>query len=170
MPVNEQQARAITFLAMAARPTGAPRWDEGGVYANVMKVADRAVGAVTIAVIQAAEDRNAQSPGVIPTNGPHWRDPAAAPTEERPRFDAMRTCSVCSLTREACELRWANAPDGHVFVSVDRARAGRVVAAETARAGSEAAKAALIETRTWPTREQQQAAQPQPHPITEEVK
>lgn len=152
MPVTEQQARAITFLAMAARPTGAPRWDEGGVYANVMKVADRAVGAVTIAVIQAAEDRNAQSPGVIPTNGPHWRDPAAAPAEERPRFDAMRTCSVCSLTREACELRWANDPDGHVFVSVDRARAGRVVAAETARAGSEAAKAALIETRTWPAR------------------
>ena len=95
MPVTEQQARALAFLAVAIRPHGAPRWDEGGVYANVMKIADRSLASVTIAVAQAAEDRKAATPGVIPTAGPHWRDPESAPRAETRTWTAEGFCNVC---------------------------------------------------------------------------
>lgn len=95
MPVTEQQARAIAFLAASVRPTGAARWDEAGVFANVMKVADRQLSTVVIAVIQAAEDRKAQNPGVIPTRGPHWRTPESAPRAETQPYSADKFCHVC---------------------------------------------------------------------------
>lgn len=97
MPVTEQQARAITFLALAARPRHAPKWDEAGVYANVMKCADRDVGIVAIAVIQAAQDRSAVNPGVIPSNGPHWRapDPGQTPTPLN-TYDPATCCDICT--------------------------------------------------------------------------
>lgn len=95
MPVTEQQARALAFLACAIRPHGAPRWDEGGVFANVMKVADRSLATVALAVVQAAEDRNAATPGVIAAAGPHWRPPEAAPPRETRTWTAAGFCHVC---------------------------------------------------------------------------
>lgn len=97
MPVTEQQARAITFLAVAARPHGATRWDEAGVFANVMKCADRELSTVTIAVMQAAQDRNAASPGVIPTAGPHWRPPVPGQTPTPLNtYDPATCCDICT--------------------------------------------------------------------------
>lgn len=119
MTVTEQQARALTFLAASVRPTGASRWDEAGIYANIMKVADRSLAAVTIAVIQAAEDRNAQSPGVIPTTGPHWRNPETAPTPTRTPYDPANTCHICGKTKTRCV---AFRGRDHEFLAVDRAR------------------------------------------------
>jgi hypothetical protein len=95
MPVTEQQARAIAFLAASVRPHGAAKWDEGGIFANVMKVADRQLSTVVIAVIQAAEDRGAKNPGVIPTAGPHWRDPESAPKPPTQKWTAEGFCNVC---------------------------------------------------------------------------
>lgn len=95
MTVNDQQARAIAFLAAAARPIGARRWDEAGIVANVLKVRDRALSTVVIATMQAAEDRNAVSPGVIPTAGPHWRTPESSPRVEVDRVDPADLCHAC---------------------------------------------------------------------------
>ena len=101
MPVTDQQARAIAFLAASVRPHGASRWDEGGIYANVMKVADRQLSTVVIAVMQAAEDRGALSPGVIPTTGPHWRDPGSAPKPATRPWSAAEFCHVCGQAVDA---------------------------------------------------------------------
>ena len=120
MPVTEQQARAIAFLAVAARPRGAAAWDEAGVLANVRKIADRSLPGVVIAVMQAAEDRGATTPGVIPTAGPHWRDPGSAPPPTREPYDRETYCGVCSEPRARCEQIWAG---DHEFESVARAGA-----------------------------------------------
>lgn len=120
MPVTEQQARAIAFLAAKARPHGAIRWDEAGIYANVMKVADKQLSTVVIAVMQAAEDRNAVSPGVIPTTGPHWRNPESAPVVHRGPYDASTTCGICGFSQPECRRRWTG---DHEFEAVTHANA-----------------------------------------------
>lgn len=122
MPVNEQQARAIAFLAVAARPHGASRWEEAGVLANIAKIRDRNLASVVIAVMQAAEDRGATTPGVIPTAGPHWRDPGSAPPPPSEPYDRETYCGTCSEPRHRCEQLWAG---DHEFESVARAAARR---------------------------------------------
>lgn len=117
MPVNQQQQRAIAFLAAAARPYGAPAWDESGILANVAKVADRNLASVVIAVMRAAEDRNATTPGVIPTNGPHWRDPGSAPPPPFEPFDQSAFCGTCGKPEARCQSTRV-ADDDHPFESV----------------------------------------------------
>lgn len=113
MTVTDQQLRAIAFLAAAARPHGARRWDEHGIVANLAKVRDRSLASLTVAALLAAEDRNADSPGVIPTPGPHWRDAHGNPTPSRtPTPAAADRCSTCSLHRDVCRARWN---DDHAF-------------------------------------------------------
>lgn len=147
MSVSEQQARAIAFLAAAARPHGARRWDEAGIYANIMKVADRSLATVTIAVMQAAEDRNAQSPGVIPTTGPHWRAPEHAPAEVRelrPRYDPRKVCNVCGL---APQFHETPPIDDHAFLSIEAARA------VPSSPAPEAVRQAIADRpRAWPSK------------------
>lgn len=114
MPVNQQQAQMLAALAAACRPHRAPTWDEAGIVANIAKVRDRDLATVALAVIRAASDRDAKSPGVIPTRGPHWSErlaedkwePTIVPREER--------CSVCSLDQVSCESRTRGE---HEFVS-----------------------------------------------------
>jgi hypothetical protein len=126
MPVNQQQMRAIAFLAAAARPNGAKAWDEDGIVANIAKVADRSLGAVVIAVMQAAKDRNAQTPGVIASAGPHWRNPETAPTAAKVAYDANGFCSTCGQTAATCRVRFS---DDHPFVSVAEGRSKKRPAA-----------------------------------------
>jgi hypothetical protein len=114
MTVTDQQLRAIAYLTLAARPVGAPRWDEQGVLANLAKCRDRSVAALTIAAVQAAEDRGAATPGVIPTPGPHWRQPTPAEaTQPREVFDRATFCGVCSEPQDRCQARWEG---DHEFV------------------------------------------------------
>jgi hypothetical protein len=75
--MTPDQARMLTALAIASRPNGARRWDSAGVMAALKAVADRSLPEVILATIRAAADRNVDSPGVIPTNGPHWAESAA---------------------------------------------------------------------------------------------
>lgn len=77
MTVTQSQAQMLTTLATACRPHGARRWNSAGVTAAIKAVADRSLPEVVMAVIRAAADRNVDSPGVIPTNGPHWAESAA---------------------------------------------------------------------------------------------
>lgn len=119
MPATDQQLRAIAFLAVTCRPHGARTWDEAGVFANLTKVRDRSLGSITIAAIQAAEDRNAETPGVIPTPGPHWRTPQATPTTTADKVDPAAHCATCGHTETACRMRWVG---DHDYVPVARAR------------------------------------------------
>lgn len=117
MSDRDQELRAIAYLAARCRPIGCKQWDETGIFSNLKKVADRSLGSIAIAAIQAAEDRNAVTPGVIPTTGPHWRAPdAAAP---RPvKVTAAERCGECSKPRLTCEAtpKLGNPDLDHDFV------------------------------------------------------
>lgn len=119
MPATDQQLRAIAYLVKDCRPHGARVWHEDGIYANLAKVRDRSLGSIVIAAIQAAEDRNAATPGVIPTPGPHWRTPEAAVVTPADKVAPSEHCTTCGHTESACRMRWAG---DHEFVSVARAR------------------------------------------------
>ncbi len=162
MPVTDQQARALAFLAAAARPHGASRWDEAGIVANILKVRDRSLAGVAIAVRQAAEDRKAMSPGVIPSEGPHWRDPGQAPAKTEPNtFDPASCCDVCSVRMDA------HRADDHAFVSaLDHTRKLAATADEERdrkQAAREYARQALGDSKAEkPTTPEPPA--PAPHP------
>ena len=114
MTVTLDQAQMLASLAVACRPYRAPTWDEAGVLAAIGRVKDRALTEVALAVIRAAADRDAKTPGVIPTAGSHWQEqlkpepwkPNAIPREDR--------CGICGKAREVCEGRRAPLDD-HSF-------------------------------------------------------
>lgn len=94
MSIDEQQIRAIAFLAARCRPTGATPWDEPGIVANLRKVAHIDAAEVIMATVRAAGSRDAKSPGVIPNlGGEHWREKVS---ERSPAHPPKRdeTCSV----------------------------------------------------------------------------
>ena len=131
MPVTDQQLRAIAFLASACRPIGCKAWDETGILANVTKVRDRSLGSVIIAAVQAAEDRNAVTPGVIPSAGPHWRTPDAAPVTSADKINPGEHCAGCGKAEHVCRARLESQRgmdpedpryDDHAFVTVAAAR------------------------------------------------
>lgn len=95
MSVTREQAELLATLAIACRPHDAPHWDRPGLIAAIGRVKGRSLASVTIAVIQASEDPGAETPAVIPAEGPHWRAPAPGdrPTARPPRPDeACRAC------------------------------------------------------------------------------
>lgn len=122
--ITEQQARAIAFLARDMRPHGARRWDERGTYAAVMKVRDRKLSDVVLAVARAADDRDANTPNVLLTpRSPHWRERDTGWVPPSEPFDAVTTCGICGLTETRCKT---NPNGGHEFVShLDSKRARR---------------------------------------------
>lgn len=116
MPLTDQDIRALTYLAVRARPRGAARWDEAGIAANIAKVRHLAIADVSLAVIRAAADPSAATPGVIAnTTAPNWRERATSSSAIgfEPLGPAER-CSICSLSRDRCAAR-SHLPDGHTF-------------------------------------------------------
>ena len=103
MTVTKDQAQMLATLAVACRPHRAATWDAAGVVAAIGKVKDRALVEVALAVLRAAADRDAKTPGVIPTAGSHWQEqlkpepwrPDQTPREER--------CGICAKPRERCQ-------------------------------------------------------------------
>lgn len=65
MSINKDQARMLTALAVACRPTGAPRWDEEGVFRNIGKINTWSLPMLIEHVIRHAADPKAKTPGVI---------------------------------------------------------------------------------------------------------
>ena len=57
MPVTDQQARAIAYLATHARPHGARHWDEPGLLAAIKRISTWNLAEATIEVITAARLR-----------------------------------------------------------------------------------------------------------------
>ena len=114
MPVTQDQARALAQLAVECRPHGARRWDIQGVYAAIGKVKDRHLADVVLAVIRAADDRNAETPGVINAPGSlHWRERGADRPASGNRFDPGTNCGICSQPRHICE---SHARPDHEFI------------------------------------------------------
>lgn len=68
--MTPQQAKALAHLTALLRPD----WNEHGIYAALGKCKDREPFAVALATIRAARDDGARTPGVIPSDGPHWRE------------------------------------------------------------------------------------------------
>ena len=98
MPITDQQIRALAFLAAAARPHGARRWDEPGIAAAITRVRHLHLPDVALAVIRAADDRTLDTPGAIanPTAS-CWRERATdRPFTVGPRVEPQDRCSVCS--------------------------------------------------------------------------
>jgi hypothetical protein len=74
--------------------------------AAIGKVKDVSLADVILAVVRAADDREARTPGVITAAGSiHSRDP----------YDRTGTCSTCNLSHERCRAIWR---DDHEYVSV----------------------------------------------------
>ncbi len=93
MPVTKDQAHVLATLAVACRPHGAPNWDAAGVVAAIAKVHHVGLADVAMAVIRAAADRDAKTPGVIAaTTSIHWAEKVA---ERAPRFPARAGIDEC---------------------------------------------------------------------------
>lgn len=94
--IDDQEIRALAFLARRRRPHGAPRWDEPGIIAAIEKVRHLALGEVQDALGRAADDRAALTPAVI-TNltSSYWRADVAGLPVAVERVAAAELCDVC---------------------------------------------------------------------------
>lgn len=129
MTVSDQEARAITFLAVAVRKTlhRAPTWDEPGIYDNVIRCRDMSLSEVILRTIRAAADRDAITPGVIPKNGPHANEVLKPPRWEPDVVPPEERCTVCTKARHVCESTPRYADDDHTFAPDFRQPAGSAV-------------------------------------------
>lgn len=117
MSVNREQAQMLATLATACRPNGAPGWDAPGVMAEIGKVRERALADVILAVIRAADDRTANTPGVIGASGSaHWTERGDRSTVREP-FDQSSFCGTCGKPETRCQTTRV-ADDDHPFESV----------------------------------------------------
>ena len=95
MPVTKDQAHMLAALAVAARPYGAPHWDAPGVVAVLAKLADRALADVTMALMRAASDPAARTPGVLLAAGSsYWSERVTPQMAPRPPHPS-EACGVC---------------------------------------------------------------------------
>lgn len=67
MPIDDQELRAIAFLALRVRRAtpGAGPWDEDGLITNLRKIANRNLHLTIEHVLRHAADSAAKSPGVL---------------------------------------------------------------------------------------------------------
>jgi hypothetical protein len=136
MTINEQELRAIAFVAARCRPHGAHPWDEPGIVANLRKVAHLNLAEVAIATIRAAANRQAENPGVIAvTTGEHWREKVTE--SQRPVAPRREDqCADCGRPLEQCSAALGCGNQTRRHIRGD------------AQAGATAARAALRANRT----------------------
>jgi len=125
----------LAALAIACRPHGAPRWDEAGVVATIAKLNGLLLADVAHAVLRAAEDATAKTPGVIAaTTSIHWRE--RSPHHTAPREPhAWEACTTCGRHIDRC-------------ICGERAtRPPRPASDETRQSAAELARQAIAEAR-----------------------
>ena len=126
--IEKHHADALAALAVACRPYGAPQWDPVGVTAAIAKVKHLGLADVAMAVIRAASDRDAKTPGVITaTNSLHWREKLTEPSTKREPYDPQHTCGVCGFAEADCRARWEG---DHEFESVRQSAKRAIPAAK----------------------------------------
>ena len=112
MTVTRDQAQMLASLAVDCRPNRAPTWDPAGVLENIGKVRHLDLAEVALAVIRAAADREARTPGVIPaTNGSHWQEQLKPPPFQPDSTWNHLRCSACGLHEADCRVRWSGDHD-----------------------------------------------------------
>lgn len=116
MTATDQQIRALTFLACAARPTNAPHWDEAGIAAAIAKVRHLDLSELMMAVGRAAGDRSLRTPAPIgDPSSSAWRErnleKVAADNRKPDHWNRDEFCSACGK-REGHQH-----PEDHTFES-----------------------------------------------------
>jgi hypothetical protein len=89
MSLDEQDIRALTFIATRLRPAHSPHaaWDEAGIAACIAKVRQFSLAEVARAVINAASDPTAKTPGLIADmTSSAWREKPIEPIVHPPRI------------------------------------------------------------------------------------
>lgn len=115
-------AKHLTALLEAIRPD----WDRPGIADAIWKARDKGTAIdVCLAAVKACVLSN-RTPGVIPLDGPHWRETVHVPNGRPGTADKASHCEACGIVHTA--LSPCSPPD-------ERAH-GR---------GAEAARAALAE-------------------------
>lgn len=130
MPTNDQDARALTYLARRLRTEthGARAWDEAGTYAVVAKYVGQHLAETVERITRHAADVEARTPAAIAR-------PFVPELHVTPRRDDVPTrlrCGVCFKPRASCEaVRFAD--DDHEFepATLDRKRTSDAMTAIT---------------------------------------
>lgn len=132
MPTNDQDARALTYLAqrLRAETHGASKWDEAGTYTAVAKYVGQNLAETVERITRHAADKEARTPGAI--HRPFVPD--AQPDKWRPNvLPANERCSVCSHAKHATKCPQCAPNDDHTFVAAcdvaDRKRTPEAMAA-----------------------------------------
>lgn len=90
-------AKHLTSLVESLRPD----WDRSGIADAIWKARDRGTALeVCIAAVKACVLTN-RTPGVIPLDGPHWRETVHVPNGLRGTADKASHCSACGLVHTA---------------------------------------------------------------------
>ncbi len=119
MPVTSIVASQLAAVASAIRvDRGLSTWDVAGVTSKIRDIAHLELPDVAMAVIRAAADPDARTPGVIPRmDAPHWRERITDPDKPtRPSRDDV--CRSCGGHRLNLRLH----PTDHGFVHLDAPR------------------------------------------------
>lgn len=98
MPMTKPQADAIAVLVHNLRT----EWDTRGIMAALAKCAHQPAADVALASIRAAMDPGAKTPGVIPTDGPHWAERLAPREAPRPPRHDEQCPHHAGNYREGC--------------------------------------------------------------------
>lgn len=100
MPIDDQELRAIQFLAERVRKatSGAKPWDSAGLAANLRKLAGRNLHMTIEHVLRHAADPAAKTPGVLAGS---FTPEAPTPEQFRPP-KAHEACGVCNGFRGSC--------------------------------------------------------------------
>lgn len=120
MPVSKDQAAQLADIAAACRPYGAPQWDRSGIVAAIGKVKHLSLADVALAVIRAADDRDAKTPAVITNSrSQHWRERKTDRPAEREPYDPTTYCGICGKSEADCRARESAMPEDirHEFTS-----------------------------------------------------
>jgi len=78
MTITAAQGKALTALVHLLRPD----WDKPGIEDAIYRARGKGdAAAVCVAAIRAATNSTVRTPGVIPLDGPHWRETSLTPRE-----------------------------------------------------------------------------------------
>lgn len=107
---REEAADLARFIERLRRRLPGDTWHKPGIEDALGRARDRADAPdLAMAAIRAACEPTNRTPAVIGMDGPHWREASRPPRPEQ--VDSHDRCSVCSLHRNACRLRWAHDHD-----------------------------------------------------------
>lgn len=102
MPLTDQDARALTYLARRLREDtyGANEWDVPGVYAVVSELIGQNLATSVESVTRHAADPEAKTPGAI--RRPFTPPPAVGARQPYEHLAPEDRCRICSKSRTDC--------------------------------------------------------------------